>query len=148
MQTFHSSKILDVKSFDLLSGRSTLFMVFPNVLRTCSVCAPYVLRTCSVVLHAFVRFAYLASSTAFRFGGLEWETAPHTHRLGTIVSYHSQNYPCHPSWLYLSSMCVAFGTETTRNHCLLPLPKLPMAPLLVSYRLFRFLRREHPPGLP
>ena len=108
-------------------------MVFPNVLRTCFVRAPYVLRTCSVraphVLHAFVRFAHLATSTAIRFGCLEWETAQHTHRLGTIVSYHSQSYPCHPSWLYLSSMCVAFGTKTTRNHCLLPLPKLSMPPL-------------------
>ena len=42
-------------------------MVFPNVLRTCSVRAPYVLR-------AFVRFAYFATNTEV---SMQLERIPH-----------------------------------------------------------------------
>jgi hypothetical protein len=100
------------------------------VLRTCSVRAPY-------VLHAFVRFACFATNTASRFGGLEWETAQRTYRLGTIASPRTTHST--PFGVYLSSMGVAFGrtntsqSDQTGNYCLLPLQKLPTASRFVSH---------------
>ena len=93
-----TSRILELSKVCISRLFPTCSVRAPYVLRTCSVRAPYVLRMCSARAPCLrVCVAYLATSTAIRFGGLEWETAQHTHRLGTIAPYYSQNYPWRPS---------------------------------------------------